>query len=238
MGAVAICYNIPDLKDQITLSGQVIADIYLGKITRWNDPAIKALNEGIPLPDQEIAVVRRADGSGTTFIFTDFLSKISAEFKSRIGTGTTMDVKVGLAAKGNEGVSVQVKRATYSIGYVELLYAMEAKISVAKIVNAEGRAIPPSPEAVTAAAASVEEYPADLRVSITNAGGAEAYPLSGFVWVLTRESGLAEEKGQALKKFLNYVLSSDGQEVAAELKYSRLPDHLLNLSRAKVDRIK
>jgi phosphate transport system substrate-binding protein len=238
MGAVAISYNVPNLTSQLTLSGPVLADIYLGKITRWNHPSLKALNEGITLPDEEIAVVRRADGSGTTYIFSDFLSKVSPEFKERIGTGTTMDVKVGLAAKGNEGVSVQIKRAAYSIGYVELLYALEAKVETAKVVNAAGNAVAASPESVTVAAASVTEYPEDLRVSITNAQGAQAYPISGFVWVFGWESGMAPEKVESFKKFLTYVLSDQGQAVAASLKYSKLPENLLKLSMAKVARIK
>lgn len=237
MGAVAICYNIPDLKEQLVLSGPVIADIYLGKITRWNDGAIRDLNPGVELPNEEIAVVRRADGSGTTFIFSDFLSKVSSEFRSRIGTGTTINVRVGLAARGNEGVSVQVQRANFSIGYVELLYAMEARVTVAKVLNAAGNAIEPSPQSVTAAAASITEFPDDLRMSITNPPGEAAYPLGGFVWVLARERGLNPEKTNTLRKFLEYILSDEGQRVATDLKYSRLPDALLELSRQKVARI-
>jgi phosphate transport system substrate-binding protein len=238
MGAVAVCYNVPNLKDRLTLSGPVLADIYLGKITRWNDLAIKALNEGLELPDEEIAVVRRSDGSGTTYIFSDYLSKVSPEFKSKIGVGTTMAIPVGLGAKGNEGVSVQLKRSPYSIGYVELLYAMEAKLETARMVNRDGHKVDASPETVSAAAASARDLPADLRVSITDAPGADAYPLSGLVWVLARESGLPQEKVGTLKKFLDYVLSDSGQEVAAGLKYSKLPEAIRKLSQAKIERIK
>jgi phosphate transport system substrate-binding protein len=239
MGAVVVTYNVPGVKEPLTLSGPVIADIYLGKIKKWNDSAITALNSGIALPDTDIVSVRRADGSGTTFIFADFLGKTSPEWKEKVGVGNALSWPANsLGGKGNEGVSAMVQRSENSIGYVELVYALEAKLPTASIINQSGKPVQPSVESVTAAAADLTAIPEDLRMSITNAPGDAAYPMAGITWVVARPEMANGDKAGALKKFLNYALSDEAQSLANELKYSKLPPKILEPALAKVNQIK
>lgn len=237
MGAVAVTYNLPEVKEPLTLSGDVLAQIFLGQIKKWNDSKIQQLNPGIQLPDKEIVVARRADGSGTTYIFAEFLAKTSPEWKEKVGVGTSLKWPTGVAGKGNEGVAAQVKQIPYSIGYVELLYALGTQLPVAKIINAEGNAVPPTVESVTAAAADLKEVPEDLRMSITNPPGKEAYPISGLTWVLARPKAENPAKNQAVKQFLEYVLSEKAQQAAVEKNYSKLPPLLLEKAKEKVAQI-
>lgn len=238
MGAVAITYNVPELKTPIVLSGPVIADIYLGKISKWNDPAIAALNPGVTLPTAEIVTVRRSDGSGTTYIFTDFLGKTSPEWKGKIGVGNSPSWHSNsIGSKGNEGVSATVSRTPNSLGYVELLYALEAKMPVANMINASGKTVSPSVESVTAAAADLTSVPEDLRLSITNAPGDQAYPMSGITWVVARAGMSNSSKAQAITEFLTYILSDECQAIANTMNYSRLPEKLLAPAREKVSKI-
>ncbi len=239
MGAVAVTYNIAGLKAPLTLSGPLIADIYQGKIKKWNDPAIVALNSGVALPDADIVSVRRADGSGTTFIFADFLAKTSPEWEKNIGVGNSLEWPAdSIGGKGNEGVSAQVQRQANSIGYVELVYALEAKLPVAAIINQAQKPVLPSVESVTAAAAELTTVPEDLRMSITNATGDGAYPMAGITWVVARETMDDASKAAALKQFFTYILSDESQAKANELKYSKLPEKLLTPAREKVAQIK
>lgn len=238
MGAVAITYNLPDVNENLTFSGPLLADIYLGKVKKWNDPAIAALNAGIALPDTEIVTVRRADGSGTTFIFADFLGKTSPEWKEKIGVGNALKWPANsLGGKGNEGVSAILQRSPNSIGYVELLYALEAKLPVAAVINQAEKPVQPSVESVTAAAAGLTEIPEDLRMSITHAPGEASYPMAGITWVVARPQMNNADKATALQKFLNYVLSDESQALANQLNYSRLPEKLLEPAKAKVSKI-
>ena len=238
MGAVAVAYNVPELKGKLTLTGPVLADIYLGKITKWNDKAIVGLNEGAKLPEADIVVVRRSDGSGTTFIFTDYLSKITLEFEKTVGRGTSPKWPAGsIGAKGNQGVAAQVKQTANAIGYVELIYALTTNTPVASIKNKDGEVVTPSVESTTAAAADLKDFPDDLRMSITDAPGKTAYPISGIVWVLARPKSDKPERDKAVKAFLEFVLSDPMQEAAVGLKYSKLPKTLLDKARAKVGAI-
>lgn len=238
MGAVAITYNIPDFKGSLKLSGPVIADVYLGKILKWNDPAISALNPGLQLPDKEIVSVRRADGSGTTFIFADFLGKTSPEWKDKVGVGNSLNWPANsIGGKGNEGVSAQIGRSPYSLGYVELVYAIQSKLPVADVINAAGKAVAPSVETVTAAAAELTSVPEDLRLSITNSPGDKSYPMAGITWVVARKNMDNTGKAKALQQFLNYILSDEAQAIANTMNYSRLPEKLLTPARAKAAQI-
>jgi len=238
MGAVAITYNLPGIKEALKFSGPVLADIYLGKVKKWNDPAIAAINPGVALPDAEIVTVRRADGSGTTFIFAEFLGKTSPEWKEKVGIGNSLDWPTqSLAGKGNEGVSAQVQRQANSIGYVELVYALEAKLPAASIINQANNPIVPSPESVTAAAADLTSVPEDLRLSITNAPGPQAYPMAGLTWVVARPKMNNAAKAKALQAFLNFILSDEAQGLANKLNYARLPEMLLTPARTNASKI-
>ncbi len=238
MGAVAVTYNLPGIKKALTLSGDTVANIYLGKIRKWNHPNIAALNPDVALPNADIVTVRRADGSGTTFIFADYLAKSSAEWKSVVGVGNSLEWPANsIGGKGNEGVSAQVQRTENSIGYVELVYALQSKLATAAIINLAGNAVLPGVKSVTAAAAELDTVPEDLRMSITNAPGAGAYPMAGVSWVVARKKMDSTGKALALKKFLDYVLSDESQAVADQLNYSKLPPKLLEPARAKIKEI-
>ena len=238
MGAVALTYNLPDLKAPLTLSGEVIGNIYLGKVTRWDDPSIAALNPGVTLPQADIVTVRRSDGSGTTYILTDFLSKTNAEWKEKIGVGNSPKWnKDSIGGKGNEGVAALVSRTPNTIGYIELLYAAEIKMPVASIISADGKPVAPSSESVTAAAASMTSVPEDLRMSITNNPGENAYPISGMTWAVARTTMPGKAKAQAIKDFLEFTLSEDCQARANTMNYSRLPENLRKLAQDKVNLI-
>jgi phosphate transport system substrate-binding protein len=220
LGADVVAYNAPGVKT-LRLSPETLANIFLGKITKWNDPAIVADNPGVGLPDQAITVAHRSDGSGTTYIWTDYLSKISPEWKSKVGAGTSVNWPVGLGGKGNEGVTGIVKSTPGSIGYVELIYAIQQKLSVADIKNKAGKFVKPSLESTTAAAAGVE-MPPDYRVSITNPDGPDAYPIAGFTWLLVHRDTKDKAKGTALIHFLKWAIT-DGQALATQLDYAPLP---------------
>lgn len=221
LGAVAVVYNLPELKTSINFTGEVLAKIFLQQITKWNDPSITALNPGITLPDREITVVHRSDGSGTTAIFTDFLSKISDEWKSRIGSATSVSWPGGIGAKGNEGVTGQVRQTPGSIGYVELTYALQNNLVTAAIQNLNGKFVAPTTSAVSAAAAGAV-IPDDMRVSITNAGGENSYPISGFSWVIIYKNQTNCEIATPLLRFLWWGIH-DGQKYAEPLHYAPLP---------------
>jgi phosphate transport system substrate-binding protein len=220
LGADVIAYNVPGVSG-LRFSPATVASIFLGKITRWNDPAIAADNPGVKLPDQAIAVARRSDGSGTTFIFTDYLSKVSPEWKSKVGFGTSVNWPVGLGGKGNEGVTGIVKSTPGSIGYLELIYAIQQKLPMADIKNRSGTWVKPSLESVTAAAAGVQ-MPDDFRVSITDPDGKESYPVSGFTYLLVHRDAKDKAKGTAIINFLRWALT-DGQGLASALDYAPLP---------------
>ncbi|MGH7663881.1 MAG: phosphate ABC transporter substrate-binding protein PstS [Gemmatimonadaceae bacterium] len=237
LGAVTVTYNLPDVADTLSLTGEVIADIFLGNIRKWNDARIAALNPGVALPDEDILVVHRSDGSGTTFIFTDYLGSVSSAWASGPGTGKEVQWPVGLGAKGNEGVAGQVSQTPGAIGYVELAYATQNGLSVAKVRNRAGEFVAPSVQAVTAAAAGVADSlppDTDYRVSIVNGPGANAYPISSFTWILVYREQMDARKGQILVDFLRWALT-EGQERAPELDYAPLPDAMSAALLAKLD---
>ncbi|HXI21128.1 MAG TPA: phosphate ABC transporter substrate-binding protein PstS [Gemmatimonadales bacterium] len=240
LGAVVLTWNVPALgSTQLKLDGPTIADIYLGKITKWNDQRLAALNPGVKLPDQDIIVVHRSDGSGTTYIFTDYLSKVSPEWKTKVGNATSVNWPVGLGGKGNDGVTGQVKQTEGAIGYVELIYAVANKLPFAEVRNAAGHFINPSLESTTAAAASARfEKNTDFRVSITNAPGAEAYPIASFTWLLVRPKMADPAKAKAFHDFLRWMISPDAQNMAPELEYASLPKVVVNLISARIKTLK
>ena len=222
LGAVVPVYNLPSVKADLNFSGDVIADIYLGKIKNWNDARIAKDNPGVKLPDQNIFVSHRADGSGTTYIFTDYLSKVSSEWKDRVGKGTAVQWPVGIGGKGNEGVASLVRQTPGAFGYVELIYAMQNKIAFGSVKNSSGKFVKASIEGVTNAAASVKQMPADYRVSITNAPGADAYPISSFTWLLIPLKAKNPANAKVLKDFLEWMVDH-GEGEAANLYYAPLP---------------
>lgn len=231
LGAVVLTYNLPSLGEtQLKLNGSVIADIFMGEITTWNDRRIAALNPGVSLPERDLIVVHRSDGSGTTFIFTDYLSKVSSEWQSQVGAATSVDWPVGLGAKGNEGVTQQVKQVEGAIGYVEFIYARSNKLPWALIENAAENFVEPSLESVTAAAAGADLGPdTDFRVSITNPSGADAYPIASFTWLLVRPESPDTAKALAIHDFLVWMISPEAQSMARELGYAPLPDEVVAL---------
>jgi phosphate transport system substrate-binding protein len=229
MGAVVLTYNLPTVKQALRLTGPLIASIYLGKVTKWNDPAIAALNPGVSLPDTQIVTCHRSDGSGTTYIFTDYLSKVDPDWQKGPGKATSVRWPDGLGGKGSEGVTALVEQTTGAIAYVELTYALANKLAVAEIQNSAGNWIKPALEGVTAAAASAAaNMPADFRVSITNAPGADSYPLSSFTWLLVYARQPDHARGVALVKFLNWALHQ-GQKYAPPLYYAPLPAQVVAL---------
>lgn len=234
-GAVVITYNIegdPTLK----LDGETIAGIYLGVIKKWNDPRIAALNSGASLPDADIVVVHRSDGSGTTFIFTDFLSKVSPEWKTKVGNNTSVNWPAGLGGKGNEGVAGQVKQTPNSIGYVELIYAIQNKMKYADLKNAGGAFVKASLDSVTAAL-STAEIPDDFRFSMTNAPGKDSYPIAGATWLLVYQQQKDATKGKKLVEFLKWA-EKDGEKMAKDLDYAPLPDKLQERVLQRINEIK
>jgi len=234
-GAVVMTYNLPG-NPALILDGQTIADIYLGKITKWNDPKLAALNPGAKLPDTDILVVHRADGSGTTFIYTDYLSKISPEWKQKAGNNTSVSWPTGVGGKGNEGVAGQVKQTPGAIGYVELIYALQNKMQFADLKNASGQVVKPSIESVTAALATAE-IPDDFRFSMTNAPGKDAYPICGATWLLVYQQQKDAAKGKKLVEFLKWALTK-GEGMAKELDYAPLPDPVQQRVMKRIDEIK
>jgi phosphate transport system substrate-binding protein len=227
LGAVVPTYNVPGLSQDLNFSGQVLADIYLGKITKWNDPAIARDNKGVNLPAQDIVVVHRAEGSGTSYVWTDFLAKVSPEWQSKVGTNASPKWPVGLGGKGNEGVTGLVKQQPGAIGYVELIYAVQIKIPYGRVRNAAGVFVKADLAGVTAAGASVAKtMPDDFRVSITNAPGKGAYPIASFTYLLIPSKIQDANKQKVIKNFLSWMLS-DGQKAAEPLSYARLPKEVV-----------
>lgn len=237
LGAVVITYNLSQLNQPLRFSPEVLADIFLGKIKRWNDAKIAADNPGVTLPAQDITVVHRSDGSGTSAVFTDYLSKISPEWKEKVGSGTSPSWPVGIGGKGNEGVTGQVKSTPNTIGYIELAYAVQNGLPVAQIKNASGSFVAPSIDSVVAAAAaSAANTPDDLRVSITNAPGAQAYPIASYTYILVYKNQKDQAKGKALVDFLWWGLH-DGEAFAKPLQYAPLPDDIVKRAEAKINSI-
>jgi phosphate transport system substrate-binding protein len=223
LGAVVPAYNIPGVSGEVKFTPQALAAIFLGKISSWNDAAIAGPNPGVNLPNQPIIVVHRSDGSGTTYIFTDYLSKVSPDWASGPGKGTSVKWPVGLGGKGNEGVAGMVRQMQGSLGYIELIYAVQNKIPYGVVENSSGNFVRASLESVTAAAASAKNMPADFRVSITNAPGKDAYPISSFTWLLIPQKSKDANKGKILADFLNWMVD-DGQKMTADLTYAPLPE--------------
>ncbi|MBV9608749.1 MAG: phosphate ABC transporter substrate-binding protein PstS [Acidobacteria bacterium] len=237
LGAVVIAYNAPGVQGDLKFSPDTVANICLGKITAWNDPAIAKDNPGAKLSGAPIVLVHRSDGSGTNYIFTDYLSKISGEWKDRVGKGTSVKWPIGLGAKGNEGVAGMIRQMDGAFGYVELIYAIQNKMPFASLKNSSGEFIKASLESTTAAAASVKNMPSDFRVSITNAPGKDAYPIASFTWLLVPSRFQDATKGKALVDFLNWMLDQ-GEPMASQLDYPPLPDNVKEKVRAKIKEIK
>jgi phosphate transport system substrate-binding protein len=236
LGAVVATYNLPG-NPKLNVAPDVLADIFLGRITKWNDPRIAAANAGVTLPNQPILVVHRSDGSGTTYIFVDYLSKVSPEWQQKVGKGTSVNWPVGLGGKGNEGVAGQVKNTPGALGYVELAYAVKNKMPVASVKNAAGKFIEPTIGSTTAAAAgAAKSMPSDFRVSLTNAPGEDAYPIASFTWLLVYKDQDNELKGRAVAKFL-WWMSHEGQKYADELLYAPLPQSVVKQVEAKIKQI-
>jgi phosphate transport system substrate-binding protein len=236
LGAVVVTYNVKDAPENLKVSPEVLAGIFLGEIKSWNDAKLKELNPDAKLPDQPIRVAYRSDGSGTTAVFTDYLSKVSPAFKDKVGPGTTVKWAVGTGAKGNDGVTNQVKQTPGAIGYVELAYARQTKLPVMSVKNKAGKMIEPTLEAISAAAAGVA-LPDDLRVSIANAESEAAYPISAFTYVLVYEDTPDARKGQALANFLWWGIH-DGQKLGAALHYAALPAEVVAKAEAKLKSLK
>lgn len=227
LGADVPTYNIPGVTAALNFTPEALAGIFLGKITKWNDPAITATNKGVSLPATDIVVVHRSDGSGTTYIWTDYLSKVSEEWKNKVGKGASVNWPVGLGGKGNEGVTGQIKNAPNSIGYVELIYAASNNIPYGSVKNSSGNFVKADLASVSAAAAAVAKtMPDDFRVSITNPPGKTAYPIASFTWLLIPEKFSDTAKRDAIKGFLNWMLA-DGQNYAEQLSYAKLPKEVI-----------
>jgi len=227
LGADVPTYNIPGVTSALNFTPEALAGIFLGKITKWNDPAIVATNKGVRLPANDIVVVHRSDGSGTTYIWTDYLSKVSDEWKNKVGKGASVNWPVGLGGKGNEGVTGQIKNAPNSIGYVELIYAVSNNIPYGSVKNSSGNFVKADLASVSAAAAAVAKtMPDDFRVSITNPPGNTAYPIASFTWLLIPEKFSDTAKRDAIKGFLSWMLE-DGQNYTEQLSYARLPKEVI-----------
>jgi len=238
LGGVVPVYNIPGVDAELKFSGPVLADIFLGKITKWNDPAIAKENPGVSLPSSEVTVVHRADGSGTSYIWCDYLSKVSPEYKKTVGVATAVNWPVGLGGKGNEGVAGLVQQTPGSIGYVELIYAIQNKIAFGSVKNSAGDFVKASVESVTAAATvAASVMPADFRVSITNAPGKDVYPISSFTWLLLYENPKDKAKSRIMVDFMKWALT-EGQKFCADLGYAPLPEKVVQLEMEALKKVK
>ncbi len=236
IGAVVLTYNLPALgTTKLKIDGPTIAAIYSGEITKWNDPRIAALNAGVKFPVSDIIVVHRSDGSGTTYVFSDFLAKISPKWASSVGKATSVKWPIGLGGKGNEGVTQQVKQTEGAVGYVELIYAISNGLPAAQVKNAAGNFIEPSLKTVSAAAGSIPITDAmDFRVSITNAEGAETYPVASLTWLLVRKTPVDTAKHAKLKQFLTWMLTPEAQRMAADLNYAPLPVKMIEIEQTRI----
>lgn len=230
IGAVAMTYNVPGAPDHLKLSSDVVAGMYMGKITNWNDPKIAADNAGVKLPDLKINIAHRSDGSGTTYIFTNYLSSVSADWKTQVGSGTDVKWPAGVGGKGSEGVTGVIKQTPGSVGYVELAYATQNKLQVADIKNKAGKWVAPSLEGASAAAAKAV-VPEDMKVVIVNADGDTSYPISGFSWVLIYQNQTDKTKGTELVKLVDWMIH-DGQKLGPALQYAPLADNLVQREEA------
>jgi phosphate transport system substrate-binding protein len=238
LGAVVPIYNLPGVNKELNFSGDVIADIYLGKITTWNDPRIAKDNPGVNLPSNAILPVYRSDGSGTTYILTDYLSKVSSDWNSRVGKNTSVKWPTGIGQKGSEGVAGMVRQSPNSFGYVELIYATQNKMSYGTVKNSAGKFLKASPDGATAAAAAAaKSMPADFRVSITNAPGATSYPISSFTWLLIPTHATDAAKGKAIAEFLVWMLDH-GQAEADTMGYASLPKPVQDMVRKSITQLK
>src|SRR5437867_6804927 len=238
LGGVVPVYNVPGVDAELHFTGPVLANIFLGKITRWNDAAIKNLNPSLSLPGAEITVVHRSDGSGTSYIWCDYLSKVSPEYKKTVGVATAVNWPVGLGGKGNEGVAGLVQQTPGSIGYVELIYAVHNKIAYGSVKNSGGEFVKASVESVTAAATAASSVmPADFRVSVTNAPGKAVYPISSFTWLLLYESPKDKAKSRIMVDFMKWALT-EGQKFCAELGYAPLPEKVVQLEMEALKKVK
>jgi phosphate transport system substrate-binding protein len=238
LGAVVPVYNIPSVTAELKFSGPLLADIFLGKITKWNDANIAKLNPGVTLPASDITVVHRADGSGTTYIWVDYLAKISPEWKTKVGVNSSVNWPTGVGGRGNEGVASTVKQTPGALGYVELIYALQTKQPYGSVQNMAGEFAKASVESVTAAAAAAaKQMPPDFRVSITNAPGKGVYPISSFTWILLYENPKDKAQAKAMVDFMKWALT-DGQKFAPELGYAPLPAEVVKLELAALSKIK
>jgi phosphate transport system substrate-binding protein len=237
LGADVPTYNIPGVTGELKFTPDVLADLFLGKIKNWNDPRLAKANPGVKFPDEDIVIVHRSDGSGTTYIWTDYLSKVSSEWKDKVGKGTSVNWPVGLGGKGNEGVAGTVKQTEGSLGYVELIYAIQNKMPYGSVQNSAGAFVKASLDSVTAAAASVKDMPEDFRVSITNAPGKDAYPISSFTWLLVPAEWTDAGKEKAFVDFLNWMVDK-GQTMTGQLSYAPLPKNVAQKVKARIKEIK
>jgi phosphate transport system substrate-binding protein len=237
LGADVPAYNIPGVSAELTFTPDAIAGIFLGKITKWNDPAIVGANAGVKLPANDIVVVHRSDGSGTSYIWTDYLSKVSDDWKNKVGKGTSVNWPVGLGGKGNEGVTGLIKQTPNSFGYVELIYAIQNSMPYGKVKNSSGTTVKADLASVTAAAAgAAKDMPADFRVSITNAPGKNAYPISSFTWLLIPEKFSDASKRDAIKGFVSWMLT-DGQNDTEALSYAKLPKEVVAMEKQALAKV-
>jgi len=237
LGADVPTYNIPGVTSELSFTPDAIAGIFLGKITKWNDPAIAAANKGVTLPSNDIVVVHRSDGSGTSYIWTDYLSKVSDDWKNKVGKGTSVNWPVGLGGKGNEGVAGLIKQTPNSFGYVELIYAIQNSMPYGKVKNSSGTIVKADLASVTAAAAgAAKDMPPDFRVSITNAPGKNAYPISSFTWLLIPEKFSDASKRDAIKGFVTWMLT-DGQNQTEALSYAKLPKEVVAMEKQALAKV-
>jgi len=237
LGANVAAYNIPDVKEELNFTQEALAGIFLGKITKWTDPQLKNANPGIKLPNSDIVVIHRSDGSGTTYVWTDYLAKVSPEWKSKVGVNTSVNWPVGLGGKGNEGIAGLIKQTPNSIGYVELVYAVQNQITYGKVRNLSGTFVKADLSSVTAAAAGAsKQMPEDFRVSITNADGKDAYPIASFTWLLVPVKIEDPAKKKGITDFLQWMLT-DGQNMVEALSYARLPQEVIAMEQKTIAKI-
>ncbi len=238
LGAVVPAYNVSGVSGEIKFTPEALAGIFLGKITNWNDQAIASANPGVNFPkDEPIIVIHRSEGSGTTFIFTDYLCKVSSDWQNQVGKNASVRWPVGLGGKGNEQVAGMIRQMKGAIGYIELIYAVQNKITYGTVRNAAGEFVKASLDSVTAAAASVKNMPADFRVSITNAPGKDAYPISSFTWLLIPAQSKDAAKGKIIADFLNWMVD-DGQKMTADLTYAPLPESVVTKVKAEIKQVR
>lgn len=238
LGAVVATYNLPSVTGELKLTPDVLAGIFLGDIKKWNDPKIAEENKDLKLPDKDITIVHRSDGSGTTAVFVDYLSKVNKTWAEKVGRGTSVNWPVGLGGKGNEGVTGQIKQVEGAIGYTELVYAAQNKLPFASIKNKAGKFVVPNPDSITAAAAgTVAQLPEDMRTSITDADGDGAYPISSYTYLLVYQDMDNKVKAEALAKFLKWAIS-DGQKISKDLNYAPLPAEVVKKVEDKIKALK